>query len=163
MHPDRELHSPETVPESRPVGKISDIKPSGEAGAVVADSARQCRCGHDRGAHKHYRRGTECSLCEACGSYRPGPAPQGPDSPERLLERARDHAGCPAVTDAARNLQAELRVLDALTGGPAAWPALYPDLTCDDDALTVALQDAGEAAARLCAALSGAGARARAV
>jgi hypothetical protein len=33
----------------------------------------ECRCGHARGAHAHYRRGTECGLCGpgACRRYRP--------------------------------------------------------------------------------------------
>lgn len=171
MQPDRELHPPETVPEGRDVCKISEIKPSGEAGATMADSARQsegpqCRCGHARRAHEHYRPGTGCSLCEDCGSFRPGRAePLGrvADSPEQLLERAREHAGHPAVTDAARNLQTELRTLDTLTGAPGEWATLYRDLTCEDDALTLALQDTGEAAALLCEALSDADAWKRAV
>jgi hypothetical protein len=25
---------------------------------------RRCGCGHDRGAHRHYRRGSDCSLCD---------------------------------------------------------------------------------------------------
>ncbi len=32
---------------------------------------RACRCGHDRGAHAHYRRGTDCSGC-SCASYKGG-------------------------------------------------------------------------------------------
>jgi hypothetical protein len=34
---------------------------------------RKCRCGHDRPAHEHYRRGTDCGLCR-CNRYR-GEAP----------------------------------------------------------------------------------------
>ena len=33
--------------------------------------APACRCGHERGAHLHFRRGTECSLCVECPRYRP--------------------------------------------------------------------------------------------
>ncbi|MEV4704245.1 hypothetical protein [Actinoplanes sp. NPDC049316] len=31
-----------------------------------------CVCGHDRGAHEHYRGGTECALCgpEVCPRFR---------------------------------------------------------------------------------------------
>lgn len=28
-----------------------------------------CRCGHDRGAHEHYRPGSDCGGCE-CPRYR---------------------------------------------------------------------------------------------
>jgi hypothetical protein len=27
-------------------------------------SRRLCDCGHDRGAHRHYRRGSDCALCD---------------------------------------------------------------------------------------------------
>jgi hypothetical protein len=30
---------------------------------------RNCKCGHDRPAHEHYRRGADCGLCE-CNRYR---------------------------------------------------------------------------------------------
>ncbi len=31
-----------------------------------------CECGHGRDAHEHYRKGTECSLCDirACAEFR---------------------------------------------------------------------------------------------
>jgi hypothetical protein len=29
-----------------------------------------CRCGHPREAHKHHRRGTDCSRCTTCDMYR---------------------------------------------------------------------------------------------
>ena len=29
-----------------------------------------CRCGHPRDAHEHYRKGTECALCDVCPRYR---------------------------------------------------------------------------------------------
>ncbi|HWC81375.1 MAG TPA: hypothetical protein VG756_15600 [Pseudonocardiaceae bacterium] len=31
-----------------------------------------CRCGHPREAHRHYRKGTECSVCPAgeCAGFR---------------------------------------------------------------------------------------------
>ncbi|TDO18476.1 hypothetical protein EV580_1663 [Mycobacterium sp. BK086] len=34
---------------------------------------RLCKCGHDRPAHEHHRRGTDCALCE-CNRFR-GPGP----------------------------------------------------------------------------------------
>jgi hypothetical protein len=32
-----------------------------------------CACGHAREAHEHYRRGTECSICDVqvCSSFTP--------------------------------------------------------------------------------------------
>lgn len=33
-------------------------------------SVEFCQCGHDRTAHKHYRRGMDCAQCD-CGQYRP--------------------------------------------------------------------------------------------
>ena len=29
-----------------------------------------CVCGDERGAHAHYRGGSECALCDACGQFR---------------------------------------------------------------------------------------------
>ncbi|GAA4121676.1 hypothetical protein GCM10022215_26800 [Nocardioides fonticola] len=29
----------------------------------------RCRCGHEHAAHEHYRRGTDCALCD-CRRYR---------------------------------------------------------------------------------------------
>jgi len=31
-----------------------------------------CRCGHDRAAHEHYRRGSDCGACgrDVCAAYR---------------------------------------------------------------------------------------------
>jgi hypothetical protein len=31
---------------------------------------KYCLCGHVSEAHEHYRRGTDCSLCD-CSRYRP--------------------------------------------------------------------------------------------
>ena len=33
-----------------------------------AEEAKACRCGHVVGAHEHYRRGTDCAVCE-CMKY----------------------------------------------------------------------------------------------
>ncbi len=32
-------------------------------------SDRRCACGHGRDAHEHYRRGSDCALCD-CPAYR---------------------------------------------------------------------------------------------
>jgi hypothetical protein len=33
---------------------------------------RNCRCGHERRAHEHYRRGSDCAICKPgiCRRYR---------------------------------------------------------------------------------------------
>ncbi len=35
-----------------------------------------CRCGHEKAAHQHYRRGTDCGVCgaTACPRFRKAPA-----------------------------------------------------------------------------------------
>lgn len=40
-----------------------------------ADTAPRCLCGHVQEAHEHYRKGTDCPLCEPgqCNDYRPDP------------------------------------------------------------------------------------------
>lgn len=49
------------------VAGVSRMAATGEdrTGAV-------CRCGHPREAHRHYRKGTECSVCPAgeCAGFR---------------------------------------------------------------------------------------------
>jgi hypothetical protein len=49
-----------------------------------------CRCGHAEQAHEHYRRGTDCALCE-CARFRAGSGPAAPPAPPRSDrgERAR--------------------------------------------------------------------------
>ena len=37
--------------------------------STALETINACRCGHIQGAHEHYRRGTECALCE-CDRYR---------------------------------------------------------------------------------------------
>jgi hypothetical protein len=32
---------------------------------------KDCRCGHSQGAHEHYRRGTDCALCQ-CPKFKAG-------------------------------------------------------------------------------------------
>jgi hypothetical protein len=38
--------------------------------SLEAHSRRLCRCGHPYVAHRHYRIGSECSLCLGCPRYR---------------------------------------------------------------------------------------------
>jgi hypothetical protein len=36
---------------------------------TAAEAAMACRCGHVRGTHEHYRRGSDCAVCD-CARYR---------------------------------------------------------------------------------------------
>ena len=38
------------------------------APALPAPKVKVCVCGHERVAHRHYRKGTDCGLC-ACSRY----------------------------------------------------------------------------------------------
>ena len=33
-----------------------------------AEEAKACRCGHVQGTHEHYRRGSDCAVCD-CTKY----------------------------------------------------------------------------------------------
>lgn len=35
---------------------------------TAAEEAKACRCGHVEGTHEHYRRGTDCAVCD-CVKY----------------------------------------------------------------------------------------------
>jgi len=37
-----------------------------------ADQTECCQCGHARAAHEHYRKGTDCAICDAstCDRFR---------------------------------------------------------------------------------------------
>jgi hypothetical protein len=39
--------------------------------ASRGSGAKDCRCGHSEGAHEHYRRGTDCALCQ-CPKFKAG-------------------------------------------------------------------------------------------
>jgi hypothetical protein len=41
------------------------------AGGMDMSKPVLCRCGHDRMAHRHYRRGSDCALCD-CGRWSAG-------------------------------------------------------------------------------------------
>ena len=49
------------------------VAPDGPGGAPAEPAAALCRCGHDAGAHEHYRAGSDCGACGAaqCGRFRP--------------------------------------------------------------------------------------------
>ena len=47
------------------------MHPSGPAGAAGEALGPLCVCGHGKTAHKHYRKGTDCALCD-CPGYRRG-------------------------------------------------------------------------------------------
>ena len=60
-----------------PLGRIGGdwylmVAASPERGAMTVRPGRTvlCRCGHERLAHEHYRRGSECALCE-CPRWSP--------------------------------------------------------------------------------------------
>ena len=55
--------SPATVPQQRTATGTATTG----TGPVATGLA--CRCGHAADAHRHFRRGTDCSSC-ACGRYR---------------------------------------------------------------------------------------------
>lgn len=46
------------------------MRSSRSAGASASDA---CVCGHSREAHTHYRRGTECAICDVrtCSAFTP--------------------------------------------------------------------------------------------
>lgn len=49
---------------------------------------QECACGHATAAHEHYRRGTDCALCE-CARYKAVAAsPRGTAEPSRDEDRA---------------------------------------------------------------------------
>lgn len=45
-----------------------------EGDGMASGEHDRCKCGHDRSAHEHYRKGSECALCPAdhpCSGFRP--------------------------------------------------------------------------------------------
>jgi len=53
-----------------PSGLICGLRPSLRGTAVTAPRWVLCRCGHDHDAHRHYRHGSDCALCE-CPRWSP--------------------------------------------------------------------------------------------
>jgi hypothetical protein len=49
---------------------------------------KTCTCGHELGAHEHYRRGTDCALC-TCPKFRAGSAPRPRNARDSRGEQAR--------------------------------------------------------------------------
>src|SRR4051812_38133526 len=75
------VHLPSSAPASRLVrggrvaedGPARDADPGGEQECPPASRPRSsargtCLCGHPKKAHEHYRRGTDCALCD-CPRY----------------------------------------------------------------------------------------------
>jgi hypothetical protein len=54
------------------VVRRTDADLSGTRPRTPAEEAKACRCGHVALAHEHYRRGTDCAVCE-CRKYRRRP------------------------------------------------------------------------------------------
>jgi hypothetical protein len=55
------------------------------------DSDLPCGCGHPHGAHEHYRKGTDCALCD-CPRFTLGRAAASatPSRISRILRRPRN-------------------------------------------------------------------------
>ena len=47
------------------------MESSGPTGMPGEPPGPRCACGHSKTAHKHYRTGTDCSLCD-CPRFRRG-------------------------------------------------------------------------------------------
>lgn len=59
-----------------PDRESSDAAEGGAMGIIKKKekmSSDMCSCGHAREAHEHYRRGTECSICDvtSCSAFTP--------------------------------------------------------------------------------------------
>jgi len=54
-----------------------------------SSAAKDCRCGHSGRAHEHYRRGSDCALCQ-CPKFKAGAAaaPRSPRSTRGEQARA---------------------------------------------------------------------------
>ena len=39
---------------------------------TAAEEATACRCGHVQGTHEHYRRGSDCAVCDCVKYVRQG-------------------------------------------------------------------------------------------
>ena len=44
----------------------------GGSGALPADQGPHCSCGHGKRAHEHYRKGSDCALCDCLRFRRRG-------------------------------------------------------------------------------------------
>ena len=49
---------------------------------------QECACGHATEAHEHYRRGSDCALCE-CARYKAVPAKPRDEASEPRRDEAR--------------------------------------------------------------------------
>jgi hypothetical protein len=46
----------------------ADVDVSAVPALPTSSSGRTCSCGHEKQAHEHYRRGTDCAVC-SCARY----------------------------------------------------------------------------------------------
>jgi hypothetical protein len=53
------------------MGQLAEWNHAGETVAVLSSARKTCSCGHERRAHEHYRRGTDCALCDCDRFHRP--------------------------------------------------------------------------------------------
>jgi hypothetical protein len=56
-----------------PIIRVRDRRWRSQTVPYDTRQARLCTCGHSYTAHRHYRRGTECSLCPDCPRWRRSP------------------------------------------------------------------------------------------
>jgi hypothetical protein len=71
--PSRRLVLVSTAPsvEDAFVGQLAERNHPGETESVLSSAGKTCSCGHERRAHQHYRRGTDCALCDCDRFHRP--------------------------------------------------------------------------------------------
>ena len=69
--PDVRVPTPRTAPpvESAAPGTAPAGIDTTTTPPVQAPATNPCRCGHDRDAHEHFRRGTDCAGC-GCARFR---------------------------------------------------------------------------------------------
>jgi uncharacterized protein (DUF983 family) len=53
-----------------------EVEPTARLAQHLYTKHSPCGCGHQRSAHRHYRPGRDCALCD-CRRYRAGAAPAG--------------------------------------------------------------------------------------
>lgn len=85
--PDTSFPSPRTAPavesaapavdtlvDTGPIPAVAGPAPTTAPPAtpVPAPLTHPCRCGHDRDAHEHFRRGTDCAACDCARFRKPG-------------------------------------------------------------------------------------------
>jgi hypothetical protein len=74
------------------------LSPAAEAPLEDAERLPRCRCGHGKSAHSHYRRGTDCSLCD-CPRFRRARRPSTQPAPAFGSDGAIGSVGPDGVDD----------------------------------------------------------------